>query len=251
MGTVQYSITIEGETALISTAAELVVALDVLQGQHDRLVLQQLQPHLAEIVGDPQGLYTTLKVLAPDDQLYLIDALGPRLVGVVQRAGALRDILATLADARVEEQMVKTLGSDGLEALIGSVEDLAGVLEWVYGSCDQLVLQLLGTQFLKDIVQSGYELSLVLHSLDHARQMELIEMLGWPRVQSLVHNLRDLAHLLRALPGELSTHLLTRFTRDPLWGLIRDDHGLRYLRRYLEADEAACLDTLLEENDAE
>jgi hypothetical protein len=246
-----YSITIDGETTSIGTAAELVVALNVLQGQHDRAVLEQLYSHLAEIIGGPQGLYITLNVLVPDDQLYLIDALGPRLAGAVQRAGALRDILATLADARVEERLLETLGADGLQALIGSAEDLAGVLEWVYGSSDQLVFQLLGAPFLKLLFQNGYELSLVLYSLDRARQLELVEMLGWSGGQSLVHNLRDLAHLLRALPGEHSTRLLTRFTKDQLWGLVRNDHGLDYLGKYLEAEEAACLNKLLEEDNAE
>jgi hypothetical protein len=247
----QYSITIEGETASIGTAAELVVALDVLQGQHDRAVLQQLQPHLAEIIGGPEGLYSTLKVLETDDQLYLVDALGPGLAGVVQRAGALRDILATLAEDRVEERLLETLGTDGLQGLVQSAEDLAGVLEWVYGRSDQLVLRLLGAPFLKGLFQSGYDLSLVLYSLDQGRQRELSDMLGWSRVQSLVHNLRDLAHLLRALPGELSIRLLTRFKGDQLWGLIRNDHGLRFLRQYLEAEEVACLDELLEVSDAE
>ena len=90
MTVAQYPITIEGETASIGTAGELVVALDVLQGQHDRAVLEQLAPHLSEIIADASGLYWTLKELSVEDQLYLFDALGPRLVDVIGRAGALR-----------------------------------------------------------------------------------------------------------------------------------------------------------------
>ena len=251
MATNRYSITAEGETAAIGTAAELVVALDVLQGHHDRMVLQQLHPHLAEIVDGPQGMYAVLKVLAPDDQIYLIDALGSRLVDVVQRSGALRDILATLAESTVEERLLETLGSDGLRALIGSAEELSEILEWVYGECDQLALRLLGPEFLSRIFQSGYEFSLVLHSLDHARQLELVELLGWARVSSMVHDRRDLAHLLRALPGEISTRLLNHFGKEQLWDIIRDERGWRYLYNYLEAEEVAFLENLLEVNDAE
>lgn len=249
METDRYPITIEGETALIGTAGELVVALDVLQGQHDRAVLEQLRPHLAEIIGSPQGLYAVLKVLAAEDQIYLVDALGPCLVDVVQKASALRDILATLAESGVEERMLRALGSAGLRALIGSAEELAGILEWVYGASDWLALQLLGVEFLKRFLQSGYEFSLVLHALDHVRQQELIDMLSWEHVLSLVHNRRDLAHLLRALPSQLSNRLLDHFTRDQLWDLIQDDRGWRYLCNYLEAEEAAYLSGLLEVND--
>lgn len=250
MATTRYLITIEDETALIGTAAELVVALDVLQGRHDRMVLQQLRPHLADIIGGPQGLYATLRVLAPEDQVYLVEALGLRLVSVVREAGALRDILTTLAEITVEERLLETLGSDGLRTLIGTAEELSEILEWVYGDCDQLALQLLGTEFLKRLFQNGYELSLTLHSLDHACQQELIDMLGWEQVLSLVHNLRDLAYLLRALPSELSQRLLNHFTKEQLWEIIRDDRGWRYLYNYLEADEAAYLGKLLEVNDA-
>ena len=59
-------ITVDGETTQIVNAAELVVALDVLQGQHDREVLEQLRDDLPELIGSERGLYDTLKVLAPE-----------------------------------------------------------------------------------------------------------------------------------------------------------------------------------------
>jgi hypothetical protein len=251
MTVAQYPITIEGETASIGTAGELVVALDVLQGQHDRAVLEQLAPHLSEIIADASGLYWTLKELSVEDQLYLFDALGPCLVDVIGRASALRDLLATMAHEEVEERMLKALGAEGLHALIGTAEELAGVLEWVYGDCDRLVLDLVGAPFLRRLFPSGYGLSLALHALDHDRQQDLVEMLGWEQVEALVHDRRDLAHLLRALPGDLSTRLLKGFTKAQLWDLARDERGRRYLYQYLEAEEATYLDKAMGENDAE
>jgi hypothetical protein len=251
MVTTRYPITIDGEAANIGTAGELMVALDVLQGHHDRAVLEQLGPHLADVIGDPRDLHAILRVLGSEDQVYLIEALGSQLVEVVQRAGALRDILATLAESGVEEKLLQTLGPDGLRALIGSAKELAEVLEWVYGASDWLVLQLLGAEFVKHLFQNGYEFSLVLHSLDHARQQDLIDWLGWDRVVFLVHDRRDLAHLLRALPADLSNRLLTHFTKAQLWAIIQDERGWRYLYNYLEIAEADYLGKVLEVNDAE
>jgi hypothetical protein len=243
----RYPISVESEDADVGTAAELVVALDVLQGQHDHLVLQQLRPHLAEILGGPKGLHAVLRVLAPDDQLYLVDALGPDLRRVVRDALSLRDLLAALADVRVEQRLLQTLGSPGLRALIGSAEELAEVLEWVYGDCDRLVLDLLGARFLKGLFKSGYDLSLVLHSLDKTRQQELLdEVLGWDGVPSLVRDRRDLGHLLRALPGDLSQRLLSHVPAERLGRIVGGDEGWHYLHRYLEADEAAYLRQRLE-----
>jgi hypothetical protein len=247
----RYPITVDGETATIGSAAELVVALDVLQGQYDRTVLEQLRPRLAEIVAGPAGLYAVLRVLAPDDQLYLLDALGPRLGSVVQRAGALRDILATLADARVEEKLVATLGPTGLRDLLGTAGELAEALEWVYGDCDRLLLQLLGADHVAGLLTCGYDLSLVLHALEPAGQQELLDTLGWEQVVALVGNRRDLAHLLRALPAAISRQLLQHIDPARLRQIVRGPRGQRYLDGYLEPEEAADLDQRLEVSHAE
>jgi hypothetical protein len=244
-----YPITIEGETAHIATAAELVVALDVLHGQHDRAVLEQLRPHLADVLGGPAGLFAALKALEPADQLYLIDAVGPRLTELVARPGALRDILATLADAEVEERLLRTLGGEGLRKLVRTPEELAEVLEWVYAGRDGLVLELLGLEFLARLLQTGYELSIVLRAADEVRQQELLEGLGWQHVVSLVQDDRDLGYLLRALPPGLGRRLIERFSCEQLRDLIRDEYALESLDRFLEADEAACLRERMEGTD--
>jgi len=247
----RYPITIDGETATVGSAAELVVALDVLQGQHDRTVLEQLRPYLAEIIAGPAGLHAVLRVLAPDDQVYLLEAMGPRLECAVQRAGVLRDILATLAESRVEERLLETIGAAGLRRLLGTAQEVAEALEWVYGDCDRLLLQLLGTDFLVGLFSSGHDLSLVLRSLEPTNQQALLDTLGWERVIALVLDRRDLAHLLRALPSGISQQLLERLDPARLQQVVRGERGRRYLDNYLEPEEAACLDRRLEVNRAE
>jgi hypothetical protein len=236
-----YSLTIAGETTEVSTAAELVAALDVLEGQYDREALEQLAPYLAGIIGAPPGLHAVMAVLQPDDQLCLVQALGDRLAEVVATPQALRDLLATLADERVEEALLSTLGSDRLRALIRTPAELGGILEWVYGHCDELALELLGPEFLARLLQTGEELSLVLRSLDATRQAELIDALGWHHVAGLLRDEQDLAYVLRALPSELSRKLLADFSDAKLADLIRYEHAWRHLRRFLEADELAYL----------
>ncbi len=241
----RYPITIEGEMTDIGTAAELVVALNVLQGHHDRQVLEQLKDHITEILLTPEDLYNVLTVLIPEDQVFLIEIIGSNLVHVLKKASWMRDILATLADLSVEAKLIENLGSNGLQELIHSAEDLSGILEWVYEECDKLVLELLGKDFLMKIFQSGYELSLVLYSLDHIRQNELIEMLGWENIVKLIRNRNDLAHLFRALPSELSKKILTHFTKEKLWKIIIDEQGWHSLRNYLETDEITHLKKIL------
>jgi HPt (histidine-containing phosphotransfer) domain-containing protein len=213
------------------------VALDVLQGDHDHAVLEQLAPYLARITGDGRGLLAILRVLAPADQLYLIELIGSELPAVIQSAQILRDILAMLADYAVEEALLSAIGAARLRELLATPEELSDVLEWVYGASDRLVLQLLGNAHLLGLFASGHELSLVLGMLDHQLQKEFIELLSWEQVSAIIHSRADLAHLLAALPAELSTELLPRIPVDRLRALIRNAQGWRALCASLELPE--------------
>lgn len=247
----RYPFTIDGDHWDVGTAGELAIALDVLQGHHDRAVLEQLAPHLVDTIGNAAGLMVILRALAPPDRLYLIDALGPRLVDVVggvgysgvgdNGAGALRDILAMTAEVELEERLLATLGRTGLRRLIQTAAELAEVLEWVYGDCDRQVLELLGMAWVRRLLSSGSDLSIVLHSLSPAQQEWLLAELGWGEVAALVLDRQDLAHLLRALPSHLSRRLLDHLPGPRLAALIGGQRGWEYLCARLEADEIADL----------
>jgi hypothetical protein len=247
----EHTIEIEGQTAAIATADELAVALDVLQGQHDRAVLAQLRPHLPVLVDSPAALKGLLKVLAPEDQLFLIEALGPALLRAVGSAAALRDILAMLPDAPVVKKLLTTLGDAGLRELIEAPEQLAEVLQWIYGQCDLEALDLLGPEFLRHVLEDGYELSLALNAQNGDGQLHLLELLGWEHVLGLMHDERDLGYLMRALPAELSRRLLDHLSGERLRELVRDARDLRAVTPYLEADELECLRGRLEAADAQ
>jgi hypothetical protein len=241
----RYPITIDGDAAQIGTANELAIALDVLNGQHDRAVLEQLRPHLADIIGGPLGFANVMKSLEPANQIYLIDAIGARLTDILQEPRFLRDLLATMAVVEVEQRLLNTLGTPGLRALIVTAAELGQVLEWVYGQCDRQLIDLLGAIYLREIIRSGYELSLVLTSLDEAGQLDLIEKIGWQRVVDVVDDERDLTFLMRALPASLSKQLLEHFSREQLINLIGNKHDWAYLYDRLEPAEAENLLTKL------
>ncbi len=243
----RYSITIEGETACVGTASELAVALDVLQGQFDREALAQLQPHLAQVVTTAGGFMAVMKVLSPADQLFLIRAIGPHLADALQDAEHLRDQLAVMAEMEVEEALLKTLGAAGLHRLVQTAAELAEVLEWVYGECDALALELYGIDNLRKLCRNASDLSAILRSLDHILQARLLEQLGWSFVGSLVRDGRDLAFLLRALPPESSTRLLQHFSARQLSDLIGNARDWVYLYQRLEPVEAEFLKGLLQE----
>ena len=237
----RYPVTIDGQTASVGTANELAVALDVLQGQHDRAVLEQLGPALADITGGPLGFERLLPSLAPEDQLYLVDALGPRLAGIIQEARHLRDVFAALAVVEVELRILDTLGPEGLRALINTAQELAEVLGWLYGECDRRAIELLGTPYLARLVRSGSDLCAAMDALDAEGQLDLLDRLGWAQTSRLLRDGADLAHLMRALPAQLSARLLAEMTREQLITLIGNRKDWQYLWERLEPDECRLL----------
>jgi hypothetical protein len=237
----RHPVTIDGATTHIGTANELAVALDVLHGQHDRAVLEQLRPHLAGIIATPAGFMLVVRSLAPPEQVFLFDALGGRLAGVLKEARTLRDLLATLADVEVEQHLLNSLGTAGLRRLILTAEELGEILEWVYGQCDRQLFDLLGADTIRRLVHNCYELALVLNGLDRALQSVLIEEIGWERVVDLVTDGRDLAYLMRALPPAASARLLDHFSRTQLVALINNATDWTYLWQRLEPAEAEVL----------
>jgi hypothetical protein len=240
-----YPISIDKETVKVSTAAELAVALDVLQGHYDRIVLTQLQPHLAQIIPKANQLFLVMKSISADDQIFLIQALKGDLTGIMQDASHLRDLLATLAEEKVEIALLQTLGTNGLRSLILTAEELAEVLEWVYGQTDSLALELLGLEYVRNLSRNAYGLSAILRSLDAGLQAKLIDQLGWEFCLDLIHDARDLAYLLRALPAAVSGHLLKHYTPDQLVNLIGNSRDWVYLYQRLEPAEADFITHLL------
>jgi hypothetical protein len=245
LATERFPIKIANETAAIGTAAELTAALDVLQGDYDHAVLGQLSTHLAQIIGDGRGLLAVLRVLAPEDQRYLIELLGFETPAVIHNAQILRDILAMLSECAVEEALLNAIGSARLRELLATPEGLADVLEWVYGESDRLVLQLLGEVHLRGLFTSGHDLSLVMGMLNHALQKELIELIGWEQVSLLIHSRSDLSHLLSSLPSSLSAELLPWIPVDRLRALIRNADQWRTLCASLELQEIQLLGRIL------
>jgi hypothetical protein len=233
----RYPITIEGETVMIGSASELAVALDVLQGQYDREILAQLGLHLAEIIAHASGLLNILRSLSVDDRIFLLHALGPALVDVIQNAPNLRDLLAVLADQRVEVELLTSLGSNGLRRLISTGLELAEVLEWVYGKEDGLLLKLLGDAYVRQMCRHAHDLSAILRNIDFALQASLLEQLGWPFVVALVKDGHDLAYLVRALPAEHSAKLLQHFSALQLVALVGNAEEWAYLYQRLEPGE--------------
>ncbi len=243
----RFAITVDNERAEIGSANELAIALDVLKGQRDREVLNQLRAHLAQIIANGPGLMLVLKSLSSPDQLFLIDAIGADLAQVISNAGRLRDQLATMADQEVEAALLRTLGTGGLRRLIQTAEELGEVLEWVYGQCDNLLLDLLGLAYVRGLCRQAADLAAILRGLSPALQESLVENLGWSFVASLVVDGPGLALLLRALPAESSQRLLGHFQAKELKSLIGNAHDWQYVYQRLETAEAAFLVNLLQE----
>ena len=233
----RFPVTIDGETTQIGTANELVIVLDVLQGNHDRVVLEQLRPHLAEIIAMPNGFIATMKSLEPANQILLVESIGSKLANVLQKSSYLAELLATLATQQVEDAILHALDTAGLRALVITAYDLANLLQWVYGHSDQKVLDLLGAEYVRAIIRTGDDLGHVLTTLETDSQNALLDQLGLAHVVEITRSGRELAYVLRAIPAAQSARLLGQYSREQLLALIGNAGDWEYLWARLDAAE--------------
>jgi len=244
-----YEIKIGHDSARMETADELVAILDVLQGQHDREVLQQLEADLHLIIRNSKELFKVVSVLHYENPIYLFRGLGMHLAEVMRKGSGLRDLLAFVSEDEAEKVLIETLGSEGIQKLITNAVELAEVLEWVYGSMDLTILNYLTISTIQRIVKGGREMSLILNALDPASQRTLIGELGTLFVEKLIHQTEDFAYLMRALPFDTSKDLVDSMSGEKIRELIRSAEDLRYLNRYLDLNEQEYLKLKMEELD--
>lgn len=241
-----FEIKIGQDAARLETADELVAILDVLQGQHDREVLLQLEGDLHLLIRNSKELFKVISVLHFEDQIYLFEVLGTHLAGIIGKGSGLRDLLAFISEDRAEKALIETLGSTGIQKLITNAVELAEVLEWVYGSMDLTIINYLTIPSIKKIVKGGREMSLILNALDPVSQRKLIDELGLAFMLRLIHQTEDFAYLMRALPFETSKHLVDSMNGDKIRDVIRSKEDLSYISRYLDRQEQEYLKLKLE-----
>lgn len=237
----RYPVRMDGETADVGDAEELVVLLDVLNCRRDREVLKQLSPHLPQIIRKPSDLPLLMRGLGRDDQIFLVEAMGDSLADALQSARHLRELLATIAEPQVRLSVIETLGGPGLRKLIVTARDLSGALEWTYAHRSRRLLELLGADYLRRLIRHGDDLALALNALADDAQRALFDSIGFARVAELTRNARDLALLLRALPPAISATLLEQFDRRQLVEIIGDRRAWLYLYNRIRPDEAVQL----------
>lgn len=231
------ALTLDDQTVGVRTAAELAVAIEVIGPAKHRKLIDLNGDRFRRVIHTAKDLRAILMLVEPADQSTLLEWLGSTLREIIRSAEDLNGLLATLSDSTVEQRLVELLGSRYLAELIGSAEDLALALEWIYGQGDDLVLKLLGPDHLRRVIRGGYGLSLVLRTLEPAEQQGLLEQLGWDFLVDLRMERDGFCRLMRAIPGALGLELLRRLPDESVVALGRRPADRAELRRFLEPAE--------------
>jgi hypothetical protein len=250
----RYPIQWNGEGADVATIDELMVALEVLNRQHDRDIVEQLRPVIGDLIaaGDrapAANLKILLKELSAEDRLFVVEVLGARLLPLVGTAVELRNLLVSLADLDVEAAILRTMGAEGLRHLIATCRQLWEILEWLYGDNDVLLLELLGPPAVRSLVVRGDDLAEILCRLDPDRQLPVLQMLGWDFVLGLMRDAVDLREVLSALCTDAYAALIARMPRSRIVELAGSDAGWYELGRRLSFSKTVLLSDKLKGGD--
>lgn len=229
-----FKIKIGNECTTIETADELVAVLDVLQGQYDKEVLQQLAPNLHLIIRNSKELLKIVGLLPNEDQIFLFRILGDHLIEIIGSGSSLRDLLAHLLADEVKIRLIQSLKPEGIQKLIRNAKELAEVLEWVYGSQDRTVVNYLSIETIQKLIKGGSDLGLVLRAVEPDFQEYLLKELGHHYLVGVIHQTEDFASLLKVLPFETSKLVIDSLNDAKIKDLIRSADDLAYINRYLD-----------------
>jgi hypothetical protein len=223
-----------------------MVALDVLNRQHDRAILEQLAPVLGDLIAAgnrsaPANLKLLLKSLSAPDRLFVAAELGPRLLTLIGTAVELRNLIVSLTDLDVEAAILRGIGSAGVRRLVVRSQQLWEILEWLYGESDVLLLELLGAPYLRRLVAHGHDLAEILRRVDPDRQVPTLELLGWDFALDLIRDDVDLREILSALCTPACAAALDRLPVQRVVDLAGSEVGWYELGRRLSASKTVLL----------
>jgi hypothetical protein len=215
--------------------------LDVLDSQMDAEVITQAGPALRTLIRNGREIIDLCMLLSNENRTLLFKQLGSALHTIIGSASNLAHLLALLADEDSENALLKGIGRKGLHSLINTPEDLALLFEWVYDSSDELLLELVGMAFVLERCKTGYEIGLILQSLNATSQKKFISAAGENAISQRIFTTRDLAYLLRAMTTDVSTGFLKRLPQDHIKRVVGNKEELKRYQNMIEAKEYGLL----------
>jgi Mg/Co/Ni transporter MgtE len=141
---------------------------------------------------------------------------------MIQNASQLVDVLHRLNESQ-RTTILDALGSDKLKEMIQNASQLDAVLRLLKeaeAGC-KAILDGLGPDKLKEIIQNSRELRSVLQSLNETQGRAVITALGSDKLKKIINNADDLRFILFALNPENRLALMTDLGRNHLTSLLR------------------------------
>jgi len=216
-------ISYQNETAEITNADELFVALDITPPQVDKLFLSQIGTKINELVNNDEDFLKILsKVLGVKGQkkIEYLECFNEGLKNVVTKGETISKTLAILADESDQEYFLKTMGEDGLRKCICTLNDICGALEWLYGKMDKYFMELVGWDYIIKFIKTGEDLGIITRYLEEKEERLLLDHMGWDSVIDCIKTIKDFYYVLTGLNTGNELYLIGRFSKEKLLDII-------------------------------
>jgi hypothetical protein len=232
----------DGDCVEIENAEELFVALDITPTDADAEILKQIGNRISELVTNDAEflkiLVTAMGVEGKSKREYL-ECFGADLKKVVTSGDTVSRALAILANESDQEYFLTTLGRDILQSCVNSLEDIAKALEWLYGTMDELYMELIGWEFLINHIHTGEGLGIILKYLAAREEKILLDHMGWNKVLDCIQTDKDLVYVLVGLNAANENTLLEKLEKTKLRQIFPTKKSLEQVCRQHLADAGA------------
>lgn len=237
---IPYTLSIDNQTVLVEREEEIALVLELLgkdpkkstQLQWD--VLMKIPDEvLMSLIQTYRGLMACLQPLNEKTQFLFLLKIGDTLANVIGNSSHFANILSSITHEKERMRLIRKVQRKGLNRLVRSADDLATILEWTYGESQEAMLGLLGTERIRELIDSAEAFAQVFRFIIKTKQALLMEELGYEYIFAYCHNGKDLVHLLQSLSAEGSTELLHHLGHNRVLGIVRHDIGLKNILTHL------------------
>ena len=224
-----FSFVLGNKTYQIADELELALVFELLHNETSTSstlhwnIIMQLDEKLLSIITSYSGLQGCLKRLNTKNQFLLLLKIGDILPKIIQTSEHLAFLLAGIPNAEQKNHIIKYIRRRGLAQMVRSVQDIANILEWLFGENEVLLLETFGLQEIKPFIFTAHDMNTLLLYLNLQNKDFLLDSLSLPFVRALVRNARDFTEIFSCLTAAKADEFLRLFPQEQLCMLFGND----------------------------
>lgn len=247
----EYNFIIWDKKFTIKNEEELVLIFEVLSWDINVSsllhwnVIMELNENLLDIIKTYKWLLKCLKILNEKNSFLLLIKIWDSLNSIIKNSEELWEILARIPNEKNKLRIIKQIRPSWLKRLITVPKDLSNILEWIYDSSEEELLNILWYEYIQNLFSYPREINYALHYLNNDNKNLLINIIWKKNIVRKIKTSEDLLLIIKWVTKEKANEILKSFSRQEIKNLfLNDSDFVSFIKKLSERKEKIFLNHL-------